>query len=133
MNVSPNTFPNKFEVFTLKTLGRLNSFLVNVTVDFVETAAQRTPVQTGRARGGWLVDVGSPASGEGGLDPSASIVGPRARARLSGYKHTDGDFWICNNVPYIARLEEGYSSQNKHMLASTVNDFGSIARRWMHK
>jgi len=70
-----------------------------------------TPVDTGRARGNWVVSVGQPVinainvtdkTGRGTIVRGKQV----AMARVSGQT-----IYICNNVPYIGRLNEGYSSQ----------------------
>ena len=60
---------------------------------------QRTPVDTGRARGNWMAGLNRASDNSGGYQ---SVV---ARARL-------GDsLFLTNNLPYIKDLEEGTSAQ----------------------
>ena len=74
-----------------------------------------TPVDTGRARYNWLVKVGQPDTRV--LDtPGSKSQGTRdaltqGREATSGYKLGDSGIYITNNLPYIERLNNGYSAQ----------------------
>ncbi len=72
----------------------------------------KTPVDTGRARGGWLPSVDSPAKGEGVLDPTGAYALRRLQSAFkpTGY-NAYSTLYITNNVPYIGRLNEGSSRQ----------------------
>lgn len=76
---------------------------VALTVD--STLAVTTPVDTGRARANWLPSLNVPdfrnvePNGKQSIDPV-----------LSSYK-IDDTIFITNNLPYIQRLNEGYSQQ----------------------
>lgn len=70
-----------------------------------------TPVDTGRARGNWQAQIGSPVreetnttdkGGQATIDRNEGII--RSRRGTS-------EIYISNNVPYIGRLNEGSSSQ----------------------
>jgi len=62
-----------------------------------------TPVDTGRARSNWHLDIGAPTvkllEPGGDLDPNTS-----------GYT-IQKTIFISNNLPYIRRLNEGHSQQ----------------------
>jgi len=86
---------------------------IRATLLGVSTAIiKETPADTGRARGNWQASVGRGASGE------VSVSGVRsgeARA-ISDVDQTVsvavGDlYYLTNNLPYIERLEYGYSQQ----------------------
>jgi hypothetical protein len=73
-----------------------------------------TPVDTGRARSNWKVSVGAPdftqleSLGDG---PGAeSIQFLSAQARLYRYR-ANRPVYITNGLPYIERLNEGWSQQ----------------------
>lgn len=79
-----------------------------------------TPVDTGRARANWVVQLGSPyrqtiapfVPGEkgstGGANAQAAIN--QGQAALADVKSGDQIF-ISNNLPYITRLNQGWSAQ----------------------
>lgn len=64
-----------------------------------------TPVDTGHARRNWIMSVGSPDTverGQGGDDGRASII---------AWTLADGPIYVNNPVPYIGRLNDGWSKQ----------------------
>lgn len=76
----------------------------------------KTPKDTGLATSGWLVGIQNApsdtptaapgASASAGLAQSAglSVIGQYPKQELP-------DLWIVNNLPYIGRLNDGYSLQ----------------------
>lgn len=70
-----------------------------------------TPVDTGRARSNWQVELGQAATGV--LDPidksgqGAISAGTKV---IQGYK-SGSSVNITNNLPYIERLNDGWSAQ----------------------
>lgn len=62
-----------------------------------------TPVDTGRARSNWHLDIGV---------PTVQLVEPGGDIAPSLSTYTiDQTIFISNNLPYIQRLNEGHSSQ----------------------
>jgi len=101
-----------------------------------------TPVDTGRARSNWIASVGSPASavidayapGEAGSTEAANTQAAmdQAASVISGYDAGE-EIHITNNLPYIQRLNDGYSAQapanfveQAVMEAAQVVQFGRI-------
>lgn len=82
-----------------------------------------TPVDTGRARANWQVELNAPAQGT--REPfsegkEGSTGGANARAAIEEGKKTIADYkgdapnasiHITNNLAYIGRLNDGYSAQ----------------------
>jgi hypothetical protein len=80
----------------------------------------KTPVDTGRARGNWQTTLGDPATGT--LD-TTDQGGNQTIARGSSTVTTAEPFsviWLSNNLPYIERLENGYSQQAPNGMVSTT-------------
>lgn len=70
-----------------------------------------TPVDTGRARGNWQVDLNNAPKGEtGALDKRGGSTASKGSAIIQTAKPF-GTIQIANNVPYIGRLNDGYSKQ----------------------
>lgn len=79
-----------------------------------------TPVDTGRARSNWIAQIGSAPSGtiepyapgEAGSTTGANSQAAidQAEAVISGYNNGQ-EIHITNNLPYIQRLNDGYSAQ----------------------
>lgn len=82
------------------TLFKLNSLIVN-----------RTPVDTGRARGGWVASVGSPSQSKGQADKSGQGAIRKANAQSEKAVKNRDIYYLANNVRYIVKLEYGSSDQ----------------------
>lgn len=81
------------------------------TIDLFTDVVRGTPVEKGRARGNWQPTIDAPAvTVLEAYDPSgAATIGKVAGAVSAG---SMGDtFHMTNNLPYIERLEMGYSKQ----------------------
>jgi hypothetical protein len=74
-----------------------------------------TPVDTGRARSNWQVEVGSPASGtiDSGFDKGGGSAISQGKDAIESYKgeSNKAGIFITNNLPYIERLNDGWSAQ----------------------
>ena len=71
---------------------------------------QKTPVDTGHARGNWFVGDGEPvrAQVEGRTAGTAATEG---QGVIGGFDIRVNDLHLTNTVPYIERLEDGWSGQ----------------------
>ena len=101
--------PEQFVVFQKK-----------IALEVFVRVVRRTPVDTGRARGGWQISIDNIPSEETG---STSAPGENeALSALAGLGQNQTVF-ISNNVPYILFLEEGSSTQAPNgMLALALQD-----------
>lgn len=81
----------------------------------LQTIVVATPVDTGRARSNWIVTIDKttkltrPPLAAGAASTAASIAD--GRANIDGYKPGSRVILITNNLPYIQRLNEGWSAQ----------------------
>lgn len=74
------------------------------------TVVLATPVDTGRARSNWLAKIDAPAEGTvEPKDPSSAIAD--AAAVVAAYGPNNVSIHLTNNLPYIQRLNEGWSAQ----------------------
>ena len=90
----------------------------SVVQAFTQTVI-RTPVDTGRARNSWLLG----QSNDGGIGT--------ATVTINGQQIPDigGAVLLYSNLPYIERLEDGYSGQAPQgMVKITVNQWPAILR-----
>ena len=81
--------------------------------EFIKRVVQKTPVDTGRARGGWmsyLLANGQPSNG-GGSDPKAIAEGVAAGSFTQKLNGTQQFIVLVNAVDYIVILEFGSSGQ----------------------
>lgn len=93
---------------------------VDAALAIVGDLAYHTPVDTSQALSNWIVTLGSPAAGTiaphfPGLQGSTQRASAAetlnlAKAVLQNKKPGQAIF-ITNNLPYIVRLNEGYSGQ----------------------
>lgn len=72
-----------------------------------------TPVDTGRARANWVVSMAAPnLSITQNVDKTGQATITRGQGVAQRYRETSGQsIYICNNLPYIQRLNEGWSAQ----------------------
>lgn len=88
-----------------------HEILINTVLAVDTTLVLATPVDTGRARSNWQVALDGPA--EGTIDEPMDIGTIQAAAAnvVSRHKPGDGQINITNNLPYIGRLNKGWSAQ----------------------
>ncbi len=74
------------------------------------TVVDVTPLDTGRAKGNWIVSVGNPdhSTFEEGQANAASAIA-QGKSVIEGW--TKGTIFISNSLPYIGKLEDGWSQQ----------------------
>lgn len=111
-------------------LDELRTVIRQIALEATRRIVLRTPVKDGGARGNWQVAIG----GAGGdtlerLDPSGGAAVSAAAGALAAYAAVEGFpvIAIYNNLPYINRLETGYSDQAPAgMVAVTVAEFQGL-------
>lgn len=80
------------------------------TLDFFSGTIKDTPVDTGRARGGWTTGVGTePAASPERLDTSGSAATSEVVAKTP--QGAGQEVFMINSLPYIEELENGSSQQ----------------------
>lgn len=100
----------------------VNNFVKAVSQEVHFEVDERTPVDTGRARSNWIVRIGrawnlvyrpfAPGRHLGrGERANLNAAVAQAKAVLARRK-TDETVYITNNLPYINRLNQGYSRQS---------------------
>lgn len=87
-------------------LEAMEGVTVKVVIDLWRRLTSYTPVDTGRARAGWVIAKGERTAG---YRPPEGFYGPPA---LPPVPYAKGqDIYIANNVQYIGMLDEGHSMQ----------------------
>ena len=87
-----------------------------------------TPVDTGRARGGWTVGINSPVRSGKTLDPGGAATIARGKSTASRVK-SGQKIYIANNVEYIGFLNDGSSAQApKNFVQSAVRAAAATVR-----
>lgn len=104
------SFSGDMRRFITKTTTAHNTIARVATLELFSGVIRATPVDTGRARGGWQTGVGSAPEGDNKrLDKSAakSIAEVEQNTPAGAGQVT----YLANNVPYIMNLEQGTSKQ----------------------
>ena len=121
------SFSKELGAFEAKTVRKLDLAVKKIALELFSRVILRSPVDTGRFRGNWQVQVGGVPSGTLELDDKTgeATIG-KVQAAAVGLVAGDV-IYLANNLPYGPRLEEGYSGQAPQgMVALTVQDFQSI-------
>ena len=81
----------------------------------------RTPVDSGRLRGAWLVGVNMEPIGPGDPSKQTSPVVIREGAILRQVTEADDKITIINNLPYAQPIEDGHGGRTPGvMIANTL-------------
>ena len=91
----------------------------------------KTPVDSGAAVNSWFSNLGNNNGGEGERAPSTSGSDSISAMQITVNKAELGDqVLLYNNLPYIERLEDGYSLQAPAgMVKGVVADWPQIVAR----
>ena len=113
-----------------RTEEKLDLAVQKIALDLFERVIMATPVDSGRARANWQVTIGTVPNGTLDLtDKTGQATISRATATAAGLKAGDV-IYMVNNLPYIQRLEDGYSGQAPAgMVGLAVQEFQEIARQ----
>jgi len=125
------SFSDDLNRFENKVKNRLTVVPRKIALEVLRRVVMRTPSRSGRARGNWQTSVGAPIETELGKQHNAPAGGApisRGAQVISGWDATNVSIFLMNNVPYIQRLEDGYSDQAPSgMVKITVAEFEGIA------
>lgn len=86
----------------------VSKFIIMVSLEVFRRIVLRTPVDTGRARGNWQIEINRPADGVIEIEGEAGEMASAAMARETGKLIGISPFsivHITNNVPYVYFLE----------------------------
>jgi hypothetical protein len=126
------SFEDDLQRFKINTERKLELVARKVALELFRRVILKTPVDKGRARANWQASLGSPATGTVDAADKTKSGGPTFRtvvAASSGFEVGD-TIYLANNLPYIRRLEEGYSQQAPAgMVALTVQEFAQIVNQ----
>jgi hypothetical protein len=110
------SFNSDIQRFSKKTGIALDVAVRKIVFDAFNMVVKKTPVDTGRARGNWIVSVNS-------IDRTVKLDATRPNA--ISIKKGDGvnPIYITNSLDYIHDLESGTSKQARSgMVAVTINE-----------
>lgn len=121
------SFRREVEKFRKEFDGRQTDLLQSVSLEVFKRVIEKTPVDTGRARGNWQAGLNVAVQGQlEAVDKNGQPTNAKANKVVSGAKATD-TITLANNLPYIQRLEDGSSTQAPNgMVKTTVIEFSGI-------
>ena len=124
------SFEDDLRSFEGKTERKMTQIGRKVALELFKRVIYKTPVDTGRARSNWQVTIGTTASGTVEIDDkSGAATMGKAVADSRGLKAGD-TIYLTNNLPYIRKLEEGWSRQAPAgMVALTVQEFAAVVNQ----
>ena len=84
-----------------------------IGLEVLRRVTNRTPVDTGRAKGNWNTSVNrANFNTTDNQDKSGSSTLSRGKSAMNGFRLGQGQtLYIANGLPYIERLEQGSSTQ----------------------
>lgn len=101
-------FSDDIRRFTVKTEAAHNKIVRAATIDLFSGIIKSTPVDTGRAQGAWATSVGSASSGAPERLGEAAAI---AEAVTNTPPGAGQETYLSNALPYIERLENGWSDK----------------------
>lgn len=109
---SPERFAADISEFVKRTRISGGLVLKKLAFDALRGIVMMTPVDTGRARGNWRVSINTidKSTSEARKDKAGHTAVNTGNAVLTNAKWGD-TIYISNNLPYIRRLEDGWSKQ----------------------
>lgn len=109
-------FELAFKNIETKTTNQLEKVIRAGTFELFSSIVYDTAVDSGRARGNWQIGIDKEHNQElNTLDKSGSDTVSKAKAELE--KPLGNYIYIQNNLPYIMRLEYGWSKQSPSGMA----------------
>ena len=105
---------------------KMHDMCKKVAIDVTSGVVDRSPVDTGRFRGNWMV-----ATGSADTATTASTTASDSINRALNMPFNVGQsIFITNSLPYAQRLENGWSQQAPQgMVALTVQDYANTVRK----
>lgn len=109
----PRSFAKRMRAFAKDIPRQQNEIKKELAIESVLQVVPDTPVLSGQARSNWTASLGSPNNSFilfGPFTTAGDNAVNRARAVIAGAKPGQ-DIYLTNNLPYIERLNNGYSKQ----------------------
>lgn len=124
-------FRQRFAKRIDKAQGKMDIFVRRLVLDIDKRLVMKTPVDTGRAKANWNVSLGI-------IDTGTRIATSKAgRGQYDNYNQSEivsikvngQKVYLTNSLPYIRRLEFGYSKQAPAgMVRTTLAEMQPIIR-----
>ena len=114
--------------FEKKANGNIKTVIQKIGMEAFKRVIEKSPVDTGRFRANWGVQIGSPYSGSSeSFDKAGAATIGKATLAVAGW-NAHGSIYLCNNLSYSIPLEYGHSTQAPGgMVRTTVAEMGGVA------
>jgi len=123
--MSVQSFGADLKLFSKKTGVSVETAVRKVALEVFDGVTEKTPVDTGRAKGNWNMSIDSMDTSVNDNASSTSQGQPAKAPSLITYRGLR-NIYITNSLPYIFALEHGHSGKAPHgMLSITVNEIRS--------
>lgn len=138
------TFKADLTKWVQKAKGKQDAVVRKIVIDLGKSIIMKNPVGDGkywkmpvpkgyvggRSRANWMYGNGvMPSGAVDNIDPSGSKTIAKLVAQVSSTP-TASVHWIANSLPYIRRLEEGWSRQAPQgMVRLTIEEFQQTVRK----
>lgn len=109
--MNPSQFSKRIHSIADQLPRRTSATASEAALRILSVVIPATPVDTGRARGNWQTSIGSPIYKETSRLDQSGVAELGVARTLLATKPVGATIYITNNVPYIGRLNEGYSAQ----------------------
>ena len=111
-----SSFTAQLEAFAKKTNQRIDTVVNKTCFELSNSIVKKTPVDTGMARNNWMPSINTIT--DGGNIPS---MANKAYGNI---------YYFTNNLPYIRRLEYGWSKQAPNgMVRLTLQEFKRVIKK----
>jgi hypothetical protein len=130
MERSLDKFNKEIKEFVQKKMpAEVSQFQRMLVLEALRRIVERTPVDTGRAKGNWQVTIAAPAAAAiEAFDKDGAETIQKGLAAIAGLKPYQV-VWISNNVDYIEFLEDGSSKQApRGMCRLTIDELRMMIR-----
>lgn len=115
----------------------VNAMMRGLGMEALGRLMQKTPVDTGRARGNWNVSTGTPDASADDAMTEAGVAAKKAEgvSMINEIDFAKGeDLYVTNGLPYIQALEDGRSKQAPAgMIKVTVAELKPVAEQIARK
>ena len=115
--------------FEKKAATQIKAVVQKIGMEAFSRIIMKSPVDTGRFRANWGVQIGAPYVG---ITDLTDKPGSTTQARMTGdvlQWNAQGSIFLCNNLPYSIALEYGHSQRQAPagMVRTTAAEMNGVA------
>lgn len=111
------SFASDLSKYANKAKLSVDAAVVSICVQASNEIINRTPIDKGTARGNWFAEINGTSKD---IDLDRREGEAKADAEQKAQKAAGNIFTLTNNLPYIRRLEYGWSKQNPSGMVRVV-------------